>query len=89
MDVMKRRERQPNFTSPARLEVLPRSQAVIELLRRFQGGYQSRLLQEEFGGSMTCFFQGLAALLGQTNCYRLHVGPLHKMADLVCGLMSA
>ena len=89
LDISKRTERQPTFEVPARLEAIPRSQAVIELLRRFQGGHKSALLQDEFGGSSARLFMELAALVGQANCHQLFVGPLHEMADLLCGLVGA
>jgi hypothetical protein len=77
----------PSFAAPARLEAIPRSQAIVELLRRFQGGYKSAIL-DEFGGSSTRLFMELAAIIGQAECYQLFVGPLHEMADLVCGLVG-
>jgi hypothetical protein len=77
----------PNFTAPARLEAIPRSQAVVELLRRFQGGHKSAIM-EEFGGRSTRLFMELAAIVGQADCWRLCVGPLHEMADLVEGLVD-
>ncbi|MEE8390531.1 MAG: hypothetical protein V3S14_07000 [Anaerolineae bacterium] len=89
LDVIKRIEGHPAFKAPARLETIPRSQAVIELLRRFQGGHKSVLLQNEFGGSSTRLFIELAAIIDQANCYQLFVGPLNEMADLVCGLVGA
>lgn len=79
----------PTFEASARLEAIPRSQAVMELLRRFQGGHKSAILQDEFGGSSARLFMELAALAGQANCHQLFVGPLHEMADLVCGLVGA
>jgi hypothetical protein len=88
LDISKRAESQPTFEVPARLEAIPNSQAVLELLRRFQGGHKSALLQDEFGGSSTRLFMELAALVSQTNCHQLFVGPLHEMADLVCRLVS-
>jgi len=88
LDVIKRAETQPTFTTPARLEAIPKSKAAMELLRRFQGGHKSALLQEEFGGSSARLFMELADLIGQANCYQLSVGPLSEMADLVCGLVN-
>jgi hypothetical protein len=88
LDVIKRVESHPSFAAPARLEAIPKSQAVRELLRRFQGGHNSALLQEECGGSTTRLFMELAALVGQAKCYQLLVGPLREMADLVYGLVS-
>ena len=88
LDISKRVETQPTFEAPARLEAIPRSQAVMELLRRFQGGHKSALLQEEFGGSSTRLFLELAALVGQAGCHQLFVGPLDEMAELVGGLVG-
>jgi hypothetical protein len=87
LDISKRAEGQPSFETPARLASISRSQAVMELLRRFQGGHKSALLQQEFGGSSTRLFMELADLIGRAACYRLYVGPLQEMADLVCGLV--
>jgi hypothetical protein len=88
LDIVKRAELHPTFTAPARLEAIPKSQAVMELLRRFQGGHKSALLQEEFGGSSSRLFLELAALIGRADCHQLFVGPLSEMADLVCGLVN-
>jgi hypothetical protein len=89
LDISKRAETQPTFETPARLEAIPKSQTVMELLRRFQGGHKSALLNDEFGGSSSRLFMELAALIGQANCYQLFVGPLSEMADLVCGLVDS
>jgi hypothetical protein len=89
LDISKRTERQPTFEADARLEAIPKSQAVMELLRRFQGGHKSALLQDEFGGSSARLFMELAALVSQADCHQLFVGPLHEMAGLICGLVGA
>lgn len=86
LDVVKRTESRPTFAAPARLQPIPRSKAVLELLRRFQGGHKSALLQEEFDGSSTRLFMELAGILEQADCYHLFVGPLGEMADLICDL---
>lgn len=88
LDVIKRVEGHPTFEVPARLEAITTSQAVIELLRRFQGGHKSVLLQEEFGGSATRLFMELTAIIGHANYHQLFVGPLNEMADLVCSLVG-
>lgn len=88
LDVVKGTERCPAFEAPARLNAIPKSQAVMELLSRFQGGYMSELLRDEFGGSSARLFMELSAIVGQADCYQLSVGPLHEMADLVCSLVS-
>jgi hypothetical protein len=88
LDVIKRREEQPSFGSPARLEEIPNSQGVMELVRRFQGGHKSALLQKDFERPTQLFVE-LAALVNQANCHHLFVGSLERMADLVCGLVGA
>jgi hypothetical protein len=88
LDVVKRAEGRPTFGAPARLEAIPKSRAVMELLRRFQGGHKSALLQEEFSGNSARLFLELATLVGRAKCHQLFVGPLHEMADLVCGLVN-
>ena len=88
LDINKRAETRPSFHQAARLEPIPNSQAVMELLRRFQGGHKSALLQEEFDGSSAQLFFELAALVSQARCYQLFVGHLTEMADLVCGLVE-
>ncbi len=89
LDIIKRRQSRPQFHMPSRLETISTSKATIELLRRFQGGYSSALLHEELGGRSVHLFRELAALIGQATCHRLSVGPLHEMADLVCGVVHA
>lgn len=77
----------PDFAGPAHLEAIPTSQAIVELMRRFQGGYNPVILQE-LGGSSSRLFMELAAIIGQAECYQLFVGPLNEMADLVCNLVG-
>ena len=89
LDVIKGVEGHPTFELPAQLKSISKSQAVMELLKGFQGGYKSKILQEEFGGSSTRLYMELSAIMSQANCYQLHVGPLNEMADLVCGLANA
>lgn len=86
LDVIKGIEGSPTFESPAQLKSIPQRQAVSELLRRFQGGYKSELLQDEFGGSSTQLFMEIASIVSKANCHRLFVGPLKEMADLVCNM---
>lgn len=88
LDVIKGARARPTFERPARLKPIPKSQAVMDLLSRFQGGYMSELLHDEFGGSSARLVMELSAIMGQADCHRLSVGPLHEMADLVCNLVS-
>ncbi len=88
LTVFKHAEARPDFTTPARLQSIPRTQAVLELLQHFLGGHRSALLQQEYQGNSTYLFMHLAALLTQAQCYRLDVGSLSTMADLVCDLVG-
>ena len=87
LDVLAEPARRPTFDAPARLEALSPSQAALELVRRFQGGHQSALLQDEFDGRSSRLYVEIASLIGQANCYRLSVGPLDEMVERVCGLV--
>ncbi len=86
MDVIKRVETPASFAGPAALQPVPRSAAVLELLRRFQGGHHSALLEQDFGGQPTRLFQAVSRLIAGAQCHRLTVGALADMADLVEGL---
>lgn len=76
-----------SFAGPARLEPLPMREAITALLPHYQGGYHSAALREQFNHSPSQLFVSLAAMLAQAQCYRLHLGPLSEMADLVAGLV--
>jgi len=88
LDVIKRAETPASFAGPAALQPMPRSAAVIELLRRFQGGHHSALLEQDFAGQPTRLFQAVSGLIGEAQCHRLIVGALPEMADLVEGLLA-
>jgi hypothetical protein len=70
------------------METIPLRQGVLELVRRFQGGYRSALLQNEFAGSPTRLFMELADLVSQAQCHQLYVGSLTEMADLTSALVN-
>jgi hypothetical protein len=89
LDVINLPERYPSFKGVPRIEAISRSQAVMELLRRFQGGHQSALLREDLGGSSTRLFMELADTIESANCHQLFVGSLNEMADLVCDLVAS
>lgn len=88
LDVIRGKEGRPTFESPAVLAPISATEAVIELLKRFQGGYKSALLQGEFGGSPSRLFMELSTIIGQAQCYQLSVGPLKQMASLVCNCIN-
>jgi hypothetical protein len=87
MNIAKVRGKCPDFKSAARLVPISRSQAAMEMIKRFQGGNKSRLLQDEFSGNHGLLFLELAAIISQADCYKLYVGSLNEMADLVCNLV--
>ncbi|MBM2832840.1 MAG: hypothetical protein HW406_1 [Candidatus Brocadiaceae bacterium] len=78
----------PTFTLSAQLMPLSKNQTVVELLRRFQGGYRSELLQDEFKASSTRLFLELSTLVAQAECHQLLVGPLNEEADLISNMVS-
>ncbi len=77
----------PTFDQPARLEAISKREAIMALLRQYQGTYQfSGSDDASNDNNITHLFIELATLISQANCYKLSVGPLDQMADLICGL---
>lgn len=83
-DVAKAGERPPDFGASPHLESLPKAEAVLELLRRLRGGWRSAILRHQFGGSTPRLYLALSEVVAKMACYRLFVGRLKEMADLVC-----
>jgi hypothetical protein len=75
----------PSFSGPAELTPISTSQAAMELLQRFQGGFQSAILQES---GATALFLEMSRWLGQAKCFQLTTGPLPQMADQVSKLLG-
>lgn len=88
LNVVKGVEVFPAFKLSAQIKSLSKNQAVVELIRRFQGGHKSELLQNEFKDNPTRLFMELSNLVAQANCHQLFVGPLNEMADLVCNIVN-
>lgn len=88
MDVVIRADTPPNFIGPAQLEPIPPSQAALELLSRFQGGYNSAIVQGLEGCSSRLYLD-LAEMIGDAQCFSLETGPLATMVDLLCNLVNA
>ena len=88
LDIKKRHDSRPAFDKSAALAPVTGSEAVIELLRRFQGTHRSRLVQAKYGGSSMKLFLDVADFVKDAQCYRLHVGALEEMADLICDLVG-
>lgn len=89
MDVMKGGREYPAFKTEAAIHTIPTSQAIINLLGHYLGGYVSDVLHDEFRGSSSRLFVELAAIVGKARCHRISVGPLNEVADLVCEAVNA
>jgi len=82
-DVAKEGYCPPDFDASPHLESLPKAEATLELLRRLRGGSRSAILRHEFQGSTTRLYLALSEVVAKMACYRLFVGQLREMADLV------
>lgn len=89
MDVVKGERERPAFKTGATIQRIPASQAIVGLLGHYLGGYLSDVLHDEFGGSSTRLFMELLTIVGNARCYRISVGPLGEVADLVCEAVNA
>lgn len=87
-DVAKEGSHPPDFGALPHLELLPKVEAVLELLRRLRGGARSAILKHEFQGSTTRLYLALSEVVAKMTCYRLFVGQLREMADLVCQVVK-
>jgi hypothetical protein len=77
-----------DFSRPPRMERIPPTQAAMELVRRLEGGPASAVLCEVHGGRSTRLFIELNRLIARARCWRLLVGPLNGVTDLLCGLVD-
>jgi len=87
-DVAREGDHPPDFDASPHLESLPKAEATLELLRRLRGGMRSALLRHEFQGSATRLYLALSEVAAKTVCYRLLVGQLRDMADLICRVVE-
>lgn len=83
IDLIRRDVPPPVFNCAPRLEPISVSEAVMALIREFRGGHRSVLLQQDFDGSSPRLFLALAEALEDVRCYKLSVGRLNEMIDLV------
>ena len=88
LDITRRPVTTPSFTQQPHLLPLQGSTAAMELLRHFQPGDQSAVLQEGMDGRGTRLFLEVASLLSAVRCYRLSVGPLPQMITLIRDLVE-
>jgi hypothetical protein len=82
-DWVRGREAPPDFGREPRLEPLPASKAAHEMLHHLKGGPDSALVRQEFGGSASRLYLALAGAAAGMACYRLAVGRLEPMLDLI------
>ncbi len=87
MYLAKGRDVQPDFGAAPALAPLSRSQAALELVRKFRAGPRSALIREVHKGDMASFFLELLQVAGRMRCYRLQVGRLEATADLICDVV--
>lgn len=86
---LKNLDSQPSFEQPAGLVRIPHSQAVMALIQRFLGGSQSTLFNGRLSRNARHLFVELAGVTRLARCYRLSVGPLIDMAELVKNLVES
>lgn len=89
LDVIRRPEHCPEFAGPVYRESISTSEAALALMRQFQAGHRSTILQDDHNGSAAYLFMELVACLEQVTCWRMSVGPLQDMADDICALVAS
>ena len=78
LDVRKLNAIKPNFHATPKLQPIPRSTAVFELLKNIRNDLRENPCQT---------YMESAGALEDVECYRLSVGRLDEMARLICGLV--
>ncbi len=84
LNVWQWEEHRPSFTGPARLQEVPPSELIPDILQRFLGT-RSAILEEHRHRPLHLTVE-LLERLAQARCFRLHVGPVEAMAELLCAL---
>lgn len=87
LDVIRRPEHRPDFAGPVRRESISTSDAALALMRQFQAGHRSAILQDDHNGSAAHLFMELVTCLEQVACWRMSVGSLQNMADEISALV--
>jgi len=87
LDLIKREEEMPEFAPSVACHNINRSQAALELLRRFLGGHKTALLDAENHQESTKLLFDLASLIKDADCYQLTVGPLTEMVDVITNIV--
>jgi hypothetical protein len=73
----------PDFSVCPELTRLAATEAAQALLGHLKGGPRSALLGQVFGGSAARLYLELAGLAGRMACYRLRVGRLDALVELI------
>ena len=89
LDLIKREDEIPDFSPTVKCERISRSQAAIELLRRFLGGQKAALLNSATSSGSTQFLFELTSLIENADCYQLTIGPLKDMVDVISDLVCS
>jgi len=74
-----------DYSQKPYLERIPKSVAMRDLLRGFQGGWTSSVLKES--GMSSLLFE-LSSIMKGVECFRMIPGELGKMADLLSDLVA-
>lgn len=88
LNVVHKPERPPFFSERAEIKPMSRSEAIMALLDQFLPGPRSLIVQEDMHGSPTQLFFELGSAIQGADCYRMRVGPLDEMANLVSSVTS-
>jgi hypothetical protein len=89
LDMIIREYEITDFSQTIKCERISKSQAALELLRRFLGGYKTALLNSENCQDSTKLLFDLASMLGNADCYQITVGPLKEMIDVISSLVCS
>ena len=73
----------PDFRGRPELLSLTASEAALELLRHYRNGPNAALLRQRFGGSVVRLYLHLAGLAAGMACFRLTVGRLTDMIEII------
>jgi hypothetical protein len=87
LDLIIREDEIPNFSPMIKCERISKSQAALELLRRFLGGYKTAILNSENCQDSTRLLFELASMLVNADCYQITIGPLKEMVDLITNMV--
>jgi hypothetical protein len=87
LDLIKRENATPDFSSTIKCERLTRSQAGLELVRHFLGGHRTALLAGESCQDSTRLLFEITSLLCNAECYQITIGPLPGMVEAISNLV--